>query len=118
MKFFFKLIFVLVLLIPSFVELNAQDEKQTNKIINLCGARFNVLFKEFANPIDISPLCTSENSSEVYIEFKDFSAVIDNKMVVRVIFFPESKNFVYKGITMTSNSQDIMKKNWKTRKGN
>lgn len=99
--------FVLFLLISSISVVKAQDAKQTTKIINYCGARFNVFLKDAGIPVDISPLCTGENSSEVFFDFKDFGAVIDKKMVVRVIFFSDSKNFSYKGLTMKSSSKEI-----------
>lgn len=102
--------FVFILFLSSFTFLQAQDANKTTKIINYCGARFNMFLKDAGIPIDISPLCTGESSSEVFFDFKDFGAVIDKKMVVRIIFFSDSKNFSYKGITMQSSSNDIEKK--------
>ncbi len=102
--------FVLFLFLSSTTFLFAQDANQTQKIINYCGARFNVFMKDAGIPNDISPLCTGENSTEVFFDFKDFGAVIDKKMVVRVIFFSDSKNFSYKGLTMNSTNKDIEKK--------
>lgn len=69
-----------------------------------------MFMKDAGIPIDISPLCTSELSNEVFLEFKDFGAVVEKKIVVRVIFFIDSKNFSYKGITMKSTSAQIEKK--------
>lgn len=99
--------FILILLTSIASILFAQDSKQTTKIINYCGARFNVFLKDAGIPNDISPLCSGENSTEVFFDFKDFGAVIDKKMVVRVIFFSDSKNFSYKGLTMKSTSSEI-----------
>ncbi len=109
MKKLVAAMFFFLFFLTSISFLNAQDANQTSKIINYCGARFNVFLKDAGVPIDISPLCSGESSTEVFFDFKDFGAVIDKKMVVRVIFFSDSKNFSYKGLTMKSTYKDVEK---------
>ena len=106
-----KFILFIVLVLPfAFVISSAQDVEKTNAVIENVGSAFPLFFKAHGIPNNISGLCTDENSSDAFLEYKGFDAVISNKVIVRVIFFTDSKVFSYKGVTMESTINEITKK--------
>jgi hypothetical protein len=100
-----------VILIPIALSFSsAQDTDKTQALIDNVGSVFPLFIKANGLPTNISGLCSDENSTDAFLEYKGFDAVISNKMISRVIFFPESKVFSYKGVTMESTINEITKK--------
>lgn len=107
MKIFFS--FWLFLVLTSNVNPQTNESSsESEKIINLIGARLNKVFSSFSYPTDVSSF-GEENNFDAFLDYFSFGFKISKKTVVICYFFKDYDKSI-RGVQIGDNKEALIQK--------